>query len=85
MSIDEIVKAMDEYPEAKGIFVNNPTYYGICSNLPKIVEIAHSRGMKVLVDEAHGAHFTFSDQLPNVQWQQELICPLPACIRPVVL
>jgi len=64
MSIDEIVKAMDEYPEAKGIFVNNPTYYGICSNLPKIVEIAHSRGMKVLVDEAHGAHFTFSDQLP---------------------
>jgi arginine/lysine/ornithine decarboxylase len=46
------------------VLVNNPTYYGICSDLRSIVKIAHAHGMKVLVDEAHGTHFYFSDKLP---------------------
>lgn len=57
-------KCLDEHPDAKAVFVNNPTYYGICPNLKAIVELVHSRGMKVLVDEAHGTHFYFSDKLP---------------------
>ncbi|MDY4964411.1 MAG: arginine decarboxylase, partial [Ruminococcus callidus] len=43
---------------------NNPTYYGICSNLREIVKLAHQNGMKVLVDEAHGTHFYFGENLP---------------------
>lgn len=64
MSIADVEKTILENLDAKAIFVNNPTYYGICSNLKRIVEIAHAHGIKVLVDEAHGTHFYFSDKLP---------------------
>lgn len=64
MSIGNIKKGMEEHPDARAILVNNPTYYGICSNLKEIVELAHSRNMLVLVDEAHGTHFYFGNDLP---------------------
>ena len=64
MKISQIEKAIEENPDAVAILVNNPTYYGICSNLRKIVELAHSHGMMVLVDEAHGTHFYFGDDMP---------------------
>ena len=64
MSIENVERAITENPDAKAIFVNNPTYYGICSNLKAITELAHRYGMKVLVDEAHGTHFYFGNQLP---------------------
>ena len=65
MSISDIKKAIEENPDAKAVFVNNPTYYGICSNLKAIVELAHTNNMLVLVDEAHGTHFYFGDNLPQ--------------------
>lgn len=64
MKISQIEKAIEENPDAVAVFVNNPTYYGICSNLPKIVELAHKKGMLVLVDEAHGTHFYFGENMP---------------------
>ncbi|MCI7812587.1 MAG: aminotransferase class I/II-fold pyridoxal phosphate-dependent enzyme [Lachnospiraceae bacterium] len=64
MSVDAVEKAILENPDAKAVFVNNPTYYGICSNLRAIVKIAHKHGMKCLVDEAHGTHFYFGEHLP---------------------
>ncbi|MEM1483302.1 aminotransferase class I/II-fold pyridoxal phosphate-dependent enzyme [Oscillospiraceae bacterium PP1C4] len=64
MSLSEVEKAILEYPDAKAIFINNPTYYGICSNLKAITALAHQHGMKVLVDEAHGTHFYFGENLP---------------------
>ncbi len=64
MSIENVERAITENPDAKAIFVNNPTYYVICSNLKAITELAHRYGMKVLVDEAHGTHFYFGNQLP---------------------
>lgn len=64
VEIEEIIRVMDENPDAKAIFINNPTYYGICSNIELITKLAHERGMKVLVDEAHGTHLYFSDELP---------------------
>ena len=64
MSAADVEKAVLENPDAKAVFVNNPTYYGVCSDLKKIVEIAHSHGMAVLADEAHGTHFYFGEGLP---------------------
>lgn len=61
---EELQKTIDSHPDAKAVFVNNPTYYGICSNLVDIVKTAKARGLKVLVDEAHGTHFYFGDNLP---------------------
>ncbi len=64
MSVEDVKKAILENPDAKAVLVNNPTYYGICSNLREIVRIAHENGMLVLADEAHGTHFYFHDDLP---------------------
>lgn len=64
MKTEDIVKAMDENSNVKAVFVNNPTYYGICSNLKLIIEEAHKRDILVLCDEAHGTHFYFNDKLP---------------------
>lgn len=64
MKMDAVELAIRENPDAVAVFVNNPTYYGICSNLKEIVKKAHEKGMKVLVDEAHGTHFYFGETLP---------------------
>ncbi|HBW37681.1 aminotransferase class I/II-fold pyridoxal phosphate-dependent enzyme [Desulfosporosinus sp. BICA1-9] len=64
MSIDEVKRAIEKNPDAKAIFVNNPTYYGICSDLKAITELAHRHNMYVLADEAHGTHFYFGADMP---------------------
>jgi arginine decarboxylase len=64
MSLTEVRRAIEAHPDAKAVFVNNPTYYGVCSDLKAIVELAHAHGMMVLVDEAHGTHFYFGEGLP---------------------
>lgn len=64
MSVAQVERAIRENPDAKAIFVNNPTYYGICSDLRSIVKIAHKYGMYCLVDEAHGTHFYFGENMP---------------------
>ena len=65
MRISQLEEAMNQNPDAKAVLVNNPTYYGICSDIRYIVKMAHARGMKVLDDEAHGTHFYFGDLLPT--------------------
>ena len=61
---DRVAQAIKDHLDAKAILINNPTYYGICSDLKGLTEMAHAAGMKVLVDEAHGAHLHFTDKLP---------------------
>lgn len=64
MSVSAVEKAIRENPDAKAVLVNNPTYYGICSDLRSIVKLAHDNGMLCLADEAHGTHFYFGENLP---------------------
>ena len=64
MEPKKLLQAVEDNPDAVAVLVNNPTYYGICSDLKSSVKIAHEYGMKVLVDEAHGTHFSFNDDLP---------------------
>ena len=64
MEPEKLKKAVEDNPDAKAVLVNNPTYYGICSDMRSIVKIAHEHGMKVLADEAHGTHFSFHPDLP---------------------
>lgn len=64
MSVSAVEKAIAENPDAKAVLVNNPTYYGICSDLRAIVRLAHEHGMLCLADEAHGTHFYFGEGLP---------------------
>ncbi len=64
MSVEKVKQAIKEHADAVAIFVNNPTYYGICSDLKTIVELAHEANMYCLVDEAHGTHFYFGEDMP---------------------
>ena len=64
MKVSDVERTVHENPDAKAVFVNNPTYYGICSDLRSIVDIAHRSGMLCLVDEAHGTHFYFGEDMP---------------------
>ena len=64
MELADVKKAVEENPDAKAILINNPSYYGICSDLKAIVDLAHQNGMMALVDEAHGTHLYFGEDLP---------------------
>lgn len=64
MRLSQVEKAIEENPDAVAVLVNNPTYYGICSDLRSIVALAHRHGMLALADEAHGTHFYFGEGLP---------------------
>lgn len=64
ITIDSVKKALEQNPDAKGLLVINPTYFGVSADLKVIVELAHSYGVPVLVDEAHGVHIHFHEDLP---------------------
>lgn len=64
MQREQVAKAIEENPDAVAVLVNNPTYYGICSDIKAIVKMAHDAGMYCLADEAHGTHFYFGDDMP---------------------
>lgn len=52
-------QALSEHPDVRAVLITSPTYEGICSDLKRICDAAHRRGLPVIVDAAHGAHFSF--------------------------
>ena len=64
MEVDALREAIQENPDAKAVLINNPTYYGICSDLKALTALAHEHGLKVLCDEAHGTQLYFAEGLP---------------------
>ena len=69
MTYTSVEQAVADNPDAKAILVNNPTYYGICSDIKRITELAHVHGMRMLADEAHGTHFYFGKGMPAAAMQ----------------
>ncbi|NLF79928.1 MAG: aminotransferase class I/II-fold pyridoxal phosphate-dependent enzyme [Clostridia bacterium] len=64
MRLAAVEAAIAAHPDAKAVLVNNPTYYGVCSRIEAIAELAHRHNMLLLADEAHGAHFYFGADFP---------------------
>ncbi|MCR4749752.1 MAG: aminotransferase class I/II-fold pyridoxal phosphate-dependent enzyme [Lachnospiraceae bacterium] len=64
IEVEAMEQTMKEHPHAKAVLINNPTYYGICSDLKRLTQLAHNYNMKMLVDEAHGTHLYFGEGLP---------------------
>lgn len=64
ITLESVQNTIEQHPDAVGIFIINPTYYGATCDIKTITEYAHQKGLVVLVDEAHGGHFPFSDKLP---------------------
>jgi arginine decarboxylase len=71
ITVDNLKKTIKEHPHARAVFVINPTYYGVSSDLKAIVSLAHRHNMAVLVDEAHGAHMSFHEDFPITAMQAE--------------
>lgn len=65
LSLMQVKKTIEENRDAKAVVVTYPSYYGICSDLKAIADLAHKSNMLLLVDEAHGAHLGFSDGVPK--------------------
>ena len=55
---------LEENPKIEAVLITSPTYDGVVSDVRKIAETAHKHGIPLIVDEAHGAHFRFSDYFP---------------------
>ena len=64
VSVAEVARKIQEYPETRAVFLVYPTYYGVAADLAAIADLVHEHDMLLLVDEAHGAHLRFSNQLP---------------------
>ena len=64
LSLDDIKKGVEENPDAEAVIITSPTYEGVVSKVKEIADFLHSKGKLLIVDEAHGAHFPFSDAFP---------------------
>ena len=56
--------AVSLHPHARGLLVTRPNYYGMAVSLEDISKLLHAKGMLLLVDEAHGAHFAAGPPFP---------------------
>ncbi len=59
-----VMTALRQHPEAKAVMMVYPTYQGVCGDLQEIALITHQLNIPLLVDEAHGPHFGFHQDLP---------------------
>jgi len=65
VSAKNIEALLTEQPDIRGAVITSPNYYGATANIKEIAKLLHKRDALLLVDEAHGAHFSFSKALPD--------------------
>ncbi|MFC4620340.1 aminotransferase class I/II-fold pyridoxal phosphate-dependent enzyme [Camelliibacillus cellulosilyticus] len=64
-SKETVSAALERYPEAKALLLTHPNYYGIArKDVADVIVTARQKGLIVLVDEAHGAHFILDEPVP---------------------
>lgn len=63
--VSEVERALAENPEAVGVLITRPNYYGICCDIEGIAAAVHAKSKVLIVDEAHGAHLRFGKNLPR--------------------
>jgi len=61
----EIERLLEENSDAKLVWITNPTYEGVISDIEAISKICKEKGATLLVDEAHGCLWNFNDKLPK--------------------
>ena len=65
ISPESVVEMLERYPDIRAVVITSPTYDGVVSDVRAIAEAVHSRGVPLIVDEAHGAHFGFHPYFPE--------------------
>ena len=66
---EDVERALLAHPDAKAVFLTNPTYYGMGIDLKKMADVVHRHGIPLLIDEAHGAHYGFHPAFPRSAMQ----------------
>ncbi len=64
ITLEELIHLHEENKEAKAVILTSPTYHGIVTDVSPLADYCKKHGLYLLVDEAHGAHFPFSEKLP---------------------
>lgn len=62
---EQMQRMLEQYPDTQAVLLTSPTYDGVVSDIAAIAEIVHAHQIPLIVDEAHGAHFGFSEGFPN--------------------
>ncbi len=65
VSLEDVKKAYRDNPDMKGCIITSPTYEGLVLPVYEIAGAVHADGGWLIVDEAHGAHFNYSDLFPK--------------------
>lgn len=87
----DVLAALDAHPEAKALLLTRPDYFGGCLPLERIIARAHELGIRVVVDEAHGAHLPWLNGVPSAgdlgadAWVQSVHKTLPGLTGSAVL
>lgn len=86
-----VLDALAQHPQAKTVLLTRPDYFGCCMPLERIVEKARALGVRVVVDEAHGAHLPWMEapvsagRLGADAWVQSVHKTLPGLTGAAVL
>lgn len=64
VSSANIAAALKKHPDTQLVVLTSPTYEGVVSDIAAIAEICHAQGIPLIVDEAHGSHFNYSQHFP---------------------
>ena len=60
-----IYDAIEQCENLKGIILTYPSYFGITYDIEEVLLDLKKRGLKIVVDSAHGAHFIANNKLPK--------------------
>ncbi|CAF1246938.1 unnamed protein product [Rotaria sp. Silwood1] len=64
VSVEAIEALLKQHHDVVAIHLTSPNYYGVMPDVAAICQLAHSYGVALLVDEAHGSHLGFHSDFP---------------------
>lgn len=70
VTADALDTVLARHPATSAAYVVTPSYFGAVSDVAALAEVAHRRGVPLIVDEAWGSHFGFHPELPASALQQ---------------
>jgi|tagenome__1003787_1003787.scaffolds.fasta_scaffold20985026_4 arginine decarboxylase len=67
---EAIGEALESHPDAAGVLIVSPTYYGIAGDIAGIADVCHQHDVPLLSDDAWGLLFAFHPELPETALAQ---------------
>lgn len=62
---EDVKKELERNQGIEAVMIVSPSYDGVVSDVAQIAEAAHEKGIPLIVDEAHGAHFGLHPYFPD--------------------